>query len=59
MTGVLKKGVGTVVVLFLLWFVFTDPNGAGAMVRDIGTSTWDLLMRLFDALSRFLTSVTG
>ena len=59
MTGVLKKGVGIVVVLFLLWFLFTDPNGAGSMVRDIGTAIWDLLMRLFDALSRFLRTVTG
>lgn len=59
MTGVLKKGVGIVVVLFLLWFLFTDPSGAGSVVRDIGTSTWDLLMRLFDALSRFLSTVTG
>ncbi|WP_157209975.1 hypothetical protein [Nocardioides aequoreus] len=57
MTAVIKKGVGLVVVLFLLWFLFTDPNGAAGMVREIGTAIWDLLSRLFDALSRFLNGL--
>ena len=59
MTAVVKKGVGLVVVLFLLWFLVTDPGGFGGLVRELGTSIWDLLMQLFDALSRFLSTVTG
>lgn len=57
MTAVIKKGVGLVVVLFLLWFLFTDPNGAANMVREIGTAIWDLLSQLFSALSRFLNGL--
>lgn len=55
MADVMKKGVGIVVILFLLWFLFTDPQGAAAMVREIGSAIWNLLQELFNAVSRFLT----
>ncbi|GAB3991477.1 hypothetical protein [Nocardioides marmoraquaticus] len=59
MTAVVKKGVGLVIVLFLLWFLVTSPGQFGALVRDLGTSIWDLLVQLFNALSRFLSTVTS
>lgn len=59
MAAVMKKGLGLVVVLFLLWFVVTDPAGAGGMVREIGTAIWDVLSELFASISRFLSTVMG
>ena len=57
MTGVLKKGIGLVVVLFLLWYVFTSPNAAAHTFRDIGTWMWDTLVQLFRGIISFLTAV--
>jgi hypothetical protein len=59
MAAVMKKGIGLVVVLFLLWFVVTDPAGAGSMVREIGNAIWDVLSQLFASISRFLSTVMG
>lgn len=59
MADVMKKGVGIVVVLFLLWFLFTDPAGAASMVREIGTAIWDLLQQLFAAVSSFLNGLVA
>ena len=57
MDGVLKKGLGIVVVLFLFWFLFTDPSGLAGLSKEIGTWLWDMLVQLFEALTRFLTTV--
>jgi hypothetical protein len=57
MDGVLKKGLGIVLVLFVLWFLFTDPNGLAGLSKEIGTGLWDALVQLFEALTRFLTTI--
>ena len=54
MDGVLKKGVVLLVVLFLGFYLFTDPNGAAGMVRDLGTAIWGMLVSLFEAIIRFI-----
>ena len=57
MDGVLKKGVGLIVVVFLVWFLFTDPSGMATVSREIGTWVWNALLALFQALTRFLTAI--
>ena len=57
MTGVLKKGIGLVVVLFLLWYMFTSPHAAAHTFRDIGAWMWDTLVQLFQGIISFLTAV--
>ena len=57
MTGVLKKGLGLVFVVFVVWYMFTDPGGLAALSKEIGTWIWDTLVELFQALTRFLTAI--
>lgn len=57
MSGTMKKGVGLLLVLFLAWFLFTDPNGLAVLARDAVVWLWDLLVQLFRALTRFLTAI--
>jgi hypothetical protein len=57
MTGVLRKGIGLVVVLFLFWYVFTSPNEAAHTFRDIGTWMWSTMVQLFQSIIRFLTAI--
>ena len=57
MVGVLKKGLGLIVVVFIGWYLFTDPSGLAAMSKEIGTWIWDMLVQLFEALTRFLTQL--
>ena len=33
MTGVLKKGLGLVFVVFVIWYMFTDPGGLAAALQ--------------------------
>lgn len=54
MDGVLKKGAALVVVLFLGFYLFTDPNGAATMVQELGTAIWGLLVSLFEAVIEFI-----
>jgi hypothetical protein len=57
MAGVLKKGIGLVVVLFVVWYLFTNPAGLATTSKAIGTGAWDMLVKLFQALTQFLTAI--
>ena len=57
MTGVMKKGLGLLVVVFVLFYMFTDPNGLALVAKEGGTRGWDMLTQLFHALIRFLNAV--
>jgi hypothetical protein len=57
MVGVLKKGLGLVVVVFIIWYLLTDPSGLASLSKQIGTWVWDVLVQLFQALNRFLTQL--
>lgn len=57
MTGTLKKGVVLLVVLFVGWYLFTDPNGLATLAQDLGGKAWELLVSLFEAISSFIGAV--
>ena len=59
MDGVLKKGVGLLVILFLAVWLFQDPTGFGTTAKEAGTAIWDLLMKLFDSITTFVKSLTS
>ena len=54
MDGVLKKGAALLVVLFLGFYLFTDPNGAATMAQDLTKAVWGLLVSLFEAVIEFI-----
>ncbi|HET8604182.1 MAG TPA: hypothetical protein VFM09_09665 [Marmoricola sp.] len=54
MEAALKKGVVLLVVLFLGFYLFTDPNGAASAAKTGGTHLWDALVSLFKAIISFL-----
>ena len=57
MDGVLKKGLGLVVVVFIVWFLFTDPGGLATLSKEIGTWVWTAMVHLFQAITSFLTTI--
>jgi len=59
MDGVLKKGVGLLVILFLGVWLVQDPNGFATSAKEAGTAIWDLLMTLFDSVMTFVQSLTS
>jgi hypothetical protein len=59
MDGVLKKGVGLLVILFLGVWLVQDPNGFATTAKEAGTAIWDLVTKLFDSLSTFVKSLTS
>ena len=56
MTGVLKKGLGLLVVVFLGFWLVHRPERPRRPSKEIGPGVWDMLAQLFEALIRFLTS---
>ena len=59
MDGVLKKGVGLLVILFLGFWLVQDPNGFAESAKTATSHTWDLLVKLFDAFISFLKSISS
>ena len=59
MDGALKKGVVVLVVLFLGFWLVQDPNGFAGSAKGAGTALWDLLVKLFDAIIRFVQSLSS
>ncbi|MGH3413344.1 MAG: hypothetical protein ACRDPH_09725 [Marmoricola sp.] len=59
MTGAVRKGVVLIVVIFLLFYLFTDPNGLAAFARDGSSALWHGLRQLFSALISFLDALFG
>jgi hypothetical protein len=49
-----KKAVIVVVVLFLGFWMFTDPHGLAHATRSSASETWNLSEQLFTALIKFL-----
>jgi hypothetical protein len=59
MTGALRKGIVLLVVVFVGFYMFTDPNGLAQVVKDGGGNLWDGLQNLFAAMIDFLNAVTS
>jgi hypothetical protein len=57
MTGVLKKGLGLVLVVFIVWYLFNDPHGLATVSKQIGAWAWTMLVQLFQSLTSFLTTI--
>jgi hypothetical protein len=56
MAGVLKKGMVVLVVVFIGFYMFTDPNGLAQTTKDGGGALWKALTSLFGALIDFINS---
>ncbi len=48
-----KKVLLAVVVVFLGFWMFTDPSGLAHAAKAGGTQAWELAENLFDAVIRF------
>jgi hypothetical protein len=48
-----KKALLAVVVVFLGFWMFTDPNGLAEAAKAGGSQTWQLAEDLFRAVIRF------
>ena len=57
MTGVLKKGMVVLVVVFIGFYMFTDPNGLAQTSKDGAGALWEALTSLFGALIDFLDAI--
>ena len=59
MDATLKKGVVLIAVVFVGFYLFTDPTGLATFTRDGAGAIWDGLQRLFDALQQFVRTLTA
>lgn len=57
MDGVLKKGVGLLVILFLGFWLVQDPSGFADSAKSTGSTIWDLLTQIFASFISFLKSL--
>ena len=53
-----KKAVLAIVIVFLGFWMFTDPNGLANAAKDAGSQTWALATQLFNALIDFFGALT-
>ena len=56
MAGVLKKGMAVRVVVFIGFYMFTDPHGLAQTTKDGAGALWQALTTLFGALIDFINS---
>lgn len=57
MTGTLRKGMVLLVVVFVGFYLFTDPNGLATTAKDASSKGWDGLQQLFEALIAFVDAI--
>ncbi len=57
MDATLKKGVGLLLLVFVGYYLFTDPNGAAGAAKDVFGAVWNGLQDLFAAMIRFLDAL--
>lgn len=53
----LKKVVPLLLVVFIGYYMFTDPNGLADLAKDGGAAIWDGLTQLFAAVIDFLDAI--
>jgi hypothetical protein len=59
MTGVVRKGLVLLVVVFIGFYMFNDPNGLADVVKRGGGNLWEGLKNLFAAMIDFLNAITS
>jgi len=52
----LKKVVPLLLLLFVGFYMFQDPNGLAENMKDGGSALWDGLTNLFDAVIDFINA---
>lgn len=52
-----KKGVLALVVVFVGFWMFTDPNGLAETARSGSVAGWDATSEVFSAVIRFLNEL--
>lgn len=57
MDAALKKGAVLLVLVFVGFYLFTDPSGLAATAKDVSLAAWTGLHHLFAALIRFLNAL--
>lgn len=57
MTGVMKKGLVLLVLVFVGFYMFTDPHGLAQTTRDGSHALWHALTQLFGAVIDFINAV--
>jgi hypothetical protein len=57
MAGALKKGMVLLVVVFVGYYMFSDPNGLAQTTKDGGAALWRALTSLFGALIDFINAI--
>jgi hypothetical protein len=57
MTGVLKRGMALLVVVFIGFYMFTDPSGLAQITKDGAGALWQALTALFGAVIDFIGSL--
>jgi hypothetical protein len=57
MAGVMKKGLAVLVVVFIGYYMFQDPNGLAQTTKDGAGALWEALSSLFGALIDFIEAI--
>lgn len=57
MAGALKKGMVLLVVVFVGYYMFSDPNGLAQTSKDGAAALWQALASLFGALIDFIDAI--
>ena len=52
-----KKALLLLVVVFLGFWMFTDPSGLADAAKTAASSAWSLLIQLFDAVIGFVDAL--
>ncbi|MCZ4499799.1 MAG: hypothetical protein JWQ74_2352 [Marmoricola sp.] len=53
----LKKVLPLLVVVFIGYYMFTDPSGLADLAKDGGAQGWDGLTKLFGAIIDFINAI--
>jgi len=56
MTGALKKVLPLLLIVFIGYYMFNDPNGLAQNAKDGGAALWDGLTNLFGAVIDFINA---
>lgn len=53
----MKKAVLALIVVFVGFWMFTDPSGLADSAKTVGAQGWDLTEQLFQAVIKFFDAL--